>query len=77
MAWGRSPEQMRMKRRILCVYDGPQRLCKDDMMLDRALEVRMPLGDGRSYLTDLDVETLKRAEGLCGPPDDNAGPMVG
>ena len=46
-------------------------------MLDRALEVRLPLGDGRSYRTDLDVETLKRAGGLYRPADDGAGPKVG
>ncbi len=62
LAWGCSPEQMRMKRRVLCVYDGPQRLCKDDMLLDRDFEVRLPLGDGHSYTTDLDILTLRRAE---------------
>lgn len=62
LAWGCSPEQMRMKRRVLCVYDGPQRLCKDDMLLDRDFEVRLRLGDGPSYTTDLDILTLQRAE---------------
>ena len=31
-------------------------------MLDNEFEVRMRLGEGNSYVTDLDVNTLKRAE---------------
>lgn len=62
VAWGSSPEQMRIKRRVLCVYDGPNRLYKDDTLLDRDFEVRLKRGDGQSYVTDLDVDTLNRAE---------------
>jgi len=65
---------MKMKKRVLCVYDGPRRLCKDDMMLDSEFEVRMGLGDGKSYVTDLDVETLKRAEGFHGATQEERGP---
>ncbi|KAL6715683.1 hypothetical protein ACLMJK_006644 [Lecanora helva] len=61
VSWGSSKEKMKMKKRVLCVYDGPRRLWKDDMMLDNDFEVRMHL-DGGSYVTDLDVETVKRAE---------------
>lgn len=58
-----------MKKRVLCVYDGPRRLWKDDMMLDSEFELRLPLGNqsdptNRCYVTDLDVQTLKRAEAL-------------
>ncbi|KAL9130962.1 MAG: hypothetical protein Q9217_001008, partial [Psora testacea] len=62
ISWGCSAEQMKMKKRVLCVYDGPRRLWKDDMMLDNEFEVRMRIGNGQSYVTDLDVETIKRAE---------------
>ncbi|OCT49252.1 putative C2H2 finger domain protein [Cladophialophora carrionii] len=61
-SWGMSAEKMRMKKRVLCVYDGQRRLWKDDMMLHNEFEVRMTLPDGKNYVTDLDVETLKRAE---------------
>ena len=61
-SWGCSADKMKMKKRVLCVFDGPRRLCKDDMMLDNEFEVRMRLGDGNSYVTDLDVNTIKRAE---------------
>ena len=30
-------------------------------MLDNEFEVRMRLGEGNSYVTDLDVNTIKRA----------------
>lgn len=61
-SWGCSPEQMRIKRRVFCVFDGPRRLCKDEMRLDRELEVRVNLGDSGAYVTDLDVETMKRVQ---------------
>jgi hypothetical protein len=54
--------QMKMKKRVLCVFDGPRRLWKDDMMLDTDYEVRMKLADGKAYVTDLDVQSLRRAD---------------
>lgn len=60
-SWGMSAEKMRMKKRVLCVYDGDRRLWKDDQMMHNEFEVRMELPDGTTYVTDLDVETMKRA----------------
>ena len=74
LSWGCSAEKMKMKKRVLCVYDGARRLWKDDMMLDNEFEVRMKLGDGKSYVTDLDVETLKRAQALHGATEEEKGP---
>ena len=67
-----------MKKRVLCCYDGPRRLWKDDMMLDSEFEVRMPLpgGDGKGYVTDLDVQTMKRAQALHGATEAERGPWV-
>ena len=76
VAWGCSAEQMKMKKRVLCVYDGPRRLWKDDMMLDSEHEVRMRTGNGESYVTDLDVETVKRAEAFHNATDEEKGPWV-
>lgn len=67
---------MKMKKRVLCVYDGPRRLWKDDMMLDSEFEVRMRLGDGSSYVTDLDVTTLKRANALHNATEQEKGPWI-
>jgi hypothetical protein len=69
---------MKMKKRVLCVYDGPRRLWKDDMMLDSQFEVRMrlPGGDGKAYVTDLDVQMLKRAEALHGATAEERGPWI-
>lgn len=77
-SWGCAADKMRMKKRVLCVYDGQRRLWKDDMMLDQEFEVRMklPYGDGKNYITDLDVQTLKRAEALHGTTDEERGPWV-
>ena len=75
-SWGCSVDKMKMKKRVLCVYDGQRRLWKDDMMLNDDFEVRMRLGDGQQYVTDLDVETLKRANALHNATEEEKGPWV-
>ena len=65
-----------MKKRVLCVYDGPRRLWKDDMMLDSEFEVRMRIGNGNSYVTDLDVETINRADAFHSATDEEKGPWI-
>ncbi len=63
-----------MKKRVLCVYDGSRRLWKDDMMLNNDFEVRLRLGEGDAYVTDLDVETVKRAGALHNATEEEKGP---
>ncbi|PSN70126.1 zinc finger-containing protein [Corynespora cassiicola Philippines] len=75
-SWGCPTDKMKMKKRVLCVYDGQRRLWKDDMMLDQEFEVRMKLPDGKSYVTDLDVQTLKKAEALHNATPEEKGPWV-
>jgi len=72
-SWGKSPTEIKMKKRVLCTFDGVRRLWKDDMLLLTDYEVRLPLADGKSYVTDLDVETVKRAEGFHGATDEEKG----
>lgn len=78
LSWGAAPEKMKMKKRVMCVFDGPRRLWKDDMMLDADNEVRvqLPGGDGRRWITDLDVQTLRRAEGLHNATEEERGPWL-
>ena len=45
-------------------------------MLSTEHEVRVKLSDGKAYVTDLDVQTLKRAEGFLGATDEEKGPWV-
>jgi hypothetical protein len=75
-SWGMAADRMRMKKRVLCVYDGDRRIWKDDMMLHNEFEVRMTLPDGKGYVTDLDVETLKRAEAFHNATDEERGPWI-
>ncbi|RMZ76162.1 hypothetical protein DV738_g5108, partial [Chaetothyriales sp. CBS 135597] len=75
-SWGMSAEKMQMKKRVLCVYDGERRLWKDDMMLHNQFEVRMKLPDGKSYVTDLDVETMKRADAFHNATEAEKGPWI-
>ncbi|KAE9962449.1 hypothetical protein BLS_000305 [Venturia inaequalis] len=77
-SWGCHAEKMKMKKRVLCVYDGERRLWKDDLMLDSQFEVRMrlPGGDGKAYITDLDVQMVKRAEALHGATSEERGPWI-
>ena len=60
----------------MCVYDGQRRLWKDEMMLDNEFEVRMRLGEGGAYVTDLDVACLEKAEALLGATEEEKGPWV-
>ncbi|KAK3327983.1 hypothetical protein B0T19DRAFT_179451 [Cercophora scortea] len=75
-SWGFDKGQMTMKKRVMAVFDGPRRLAKDDMMLSTEHEVRVKLADGKSYVTDLDVQTLKRAAGFHGATDEEKGPWI-
>ena len=75
-SWGFDKGQMTMKKRVMAVFDGQRRLAKDDMMLSTEHEVRVKLADGKSYVTDLDVQTLKRAEGFLGATDEEKGPWI-
>ncbi|KAK4635431.1 hypothetical protein CLAFUW4_01844 [Fulvia fulva] len=77
LSWGAAPDKMRMRKRVICVYDGQRRLMKDDMMLDADHEVRIPLpGDDRAWVTDLDVQTLRRAEGFLNATEEEKGPWI-
>jgi hypothetical protein len=67
---------MKMKKRVLCVFDGPRRLWKDDMMLDTDYEVRMKLSDGKAYVTDLDVQSMRRADAFHNSTEEEKGPWV-
>lgn len=80
-SWGCPSSNIKTKKRVLCVFDGQRRLWKDEMMLDNEFEVRLKLpggaGDGtnrEAYITDLDVETLKRAEGVLSANEEERGP---
>ena len=75
-SWGYDKGHMTMKKRVMAVFDGARRLAKDDMMLSTDHEVRIQLPDGKSYVTDLDVQTMKRAEGFHQASDDEKGPWI-
>ena len=65
-----------MKKRVMCVYDGSRRLCKDEMMLGNEFEIRMKIGDGNDYVTDLDVMSVARAEGFHDATEEEKGPYL-
>lgn len=75
-SWGFDDAQLTMKKRVLAVFDGPRRLVKDDMMLSTEHEVRIPLADGKSYVTDLDVQSLRRAQGFHNATGEEKGVWV-
>jgi hypothetical protein len=61
--WGCPLSQLKMKKRALCVFDGRRRLWKGDMMIHTSGgETRVSLLDGKSYVTDMDVITIRHAE---------------
>lgn len=79
LSWGAAPAMMKMKKRVICVFDGQRRLLKDDMMLNGDHEVRIPLSTAeneRGWVTDLDVQTLRRAEGMHNATEEEKGPWI-
>ncbi|KAL2757187.1 hypothetical protein ACRALDRAFT_2034426 [Sodiomyces alcalophilus JCM 7366] len=76
LSWGYDRGLLTMKKRVLGVFDGPRRLSKDDMMLSTEHEIRIKLSDGKSYVTDLDMATLKRAEGFHGATEEEKGVWI-
>ncbi|KAG7120173.1 Zinc finger protein RME1 like [Verticillium longisporum] len=75
-SWDLNKDLVKMKKRVLGVFDGPRRLAKDDMVLSTEHEVRIKLQDGKSYVTDLDMFTVMRAEGFHGATDAEKGAWV-
>lgn len=75
-SWGYDPSKMTLKHRVMAVFDGPRRLAKDDMALSTAHEVRLPLSDGKSYTTDLDIQTVRRAQGFLSATEEEKGPWI-
>ena len=76
-SWGdNNPKAANMKKRVMACFDGPRRLVKDDMLLCVDHELRLKLADGKHYVTDLDVQTLKRAEGFLSATDEEKGPWI-
>ncbi|KAJ5675070.1 uncharacterized protein N7477_005004 [Penicillium maclennaniae] len=82
-SWGCPNSSMKTKKRVLCVFDGQRRLWKDEMMLNNEFEVRLRFPGGGNdgttrdaYVTDLDVETMKRAEGVLSANEEERGPWM-
>lgn len=75
-SWGYPMSEMKMKKRVLCVFEGPRRLWKDDTMLCTDYELRMNIGDEKAYITDLDVQTMWRADALHGSIEEDKSPWI-
>ncbi len=65
-----------MKNGALCAFDGPRRLWKEDMISDTDYEVRMNLRDGKAYVTDLDVQLMRRADTFHNSTKEEKGPWI-
>ncbi|PVH86256.1 hypothetical protein DL98DRAFT_510897 [Cadophora sp. DSE1049] len=75
-SWGTPTSQMKMKKRVLCVFDGPRRVWKDDLMPDSEYEVRMKLADEKAYVTDLAIQTMRRADEFHASSAAEKGPWI-
>lgn len=75
-SWGMATDKMNMQKRVICVYDGQRRLLKDDMMMHNEFQVRIPLANSNSYITDLDMEAMKRAEAFHNATPEEKGPWI-
>ncbi|KAJ5114499.1 hypothetical protein NUU61_000258 [Penicillium alfredii] len=69
-SWGCPNSSMKTKKRVLCVFDGQRRLSV-------SVSPAPPVPPHRdAYVTDLDVETMKRAEGVLSASDAERGPWI-
>jgi len=59
-SWRRLTPQMKTKKRVMCASDRQRQLWKDDMMLPTDYDLGIPLSGRKSYVTDLDLQTLRR-----------------
>jgi len=75
-SWGVPASQMKMKKRVLCVFEGAHRLWKDEMMIDTDYEVRMKLSDETAYVADLDVQIMRRAGAFHNPTEEEKGTYI-
>ncbi|KAH7312035.1 hypothetical protein BKA65DRAFT_518036 [Rhexocercosporidium sp. MPI-PUGE-AT-0058] len=75
-SWGSGNSQIKMKKRVPAFVDGPRKLWRDNMMLDTDYEVRMKFDEEKTYVTDLDVQTLRRAEAFHESSDEDKGPWI-
>lgn len=58
-SWCHHSSQMKMKKRVVCVFDGPRRLLKDDMVLGSAFDACTRLAGPSANLSDLGLEALE------------------
>ncbi|KAI7920370.1 zinc finger protein [Pyricularia oryzae] len=72
-SWGFDKGQMNLKKRTITAFDGSRRLNKDEFWVPTDKEVRINLLDGKSYVTDVDVRTLERANGFLNATDAEKG----
>ncbi|KAL5598972.1 hypothetical protein BROUX41_003709 [Berkeleyomyces rouxiae] len=75
-SWGFDKGQMNTKKRVLAVFEGQRRIAKDDMMINSEHEVRYQLAGSNTYVTDLDVQTIRRAECWLGATEEEKGPWI-
>jgi hypothetical protein len=74
-SWGPLTSQTKTKKRVLAVFDGPGRLWKDDMMFGKHYELMLPLSD-KTHVTDLDIQTMNRANALNSGVEKEEGPVI-
>ncbi|KAH7139678.1 putative C2H2 finger domain protein [Dactylonectria estremocensis] len=61
-SWGYDAKQMKIKKRVAAVFCGSERLDRQETLLSKDLEVRVKLPNGKTFVTDLDVVSMNRAE---------------
>lgn len=57
------------------VFDGPNAICRDEMMMSTEWEVRAEV-NGEQFVSDLDFWTMKRAEAFLQAAPSRGGDAV-
>lgn len=77
-SWSSNQEDMTLRNRVLCVYDGQRRLWKDDLLMHNQSEVGIQHSICQAFNenSELDEKILMRAEAIHGATEAERGPWT-
>ncbi|CCU82681.1 C2H2 finger domain-containing protein [Blumeria hordei DH14] len=65
------PSQIKSKKRVLCLFNGPRRFWKDEINLDINHESELKLDPNHKFLDSIDAQTVQRANSMHTAAEEN------
>lgn len=70
LSWA-CPSQIKSKKRVLCLFNGPRRFWKDEINLDINHKSELKLDSNHNFLGGIDAQTLHRANSMHTAAEEN------